>query len=131
MGYHIYQNNSEFFISADKIPEVVKAIHKIGEDEVHYSWVDSTFVKTQDIVQIFKCWRWIIYQDKETQDIVDINFDGEKYGDEEVLFKTIAPFVKDNSFIEMTGEDDARWRWVFSKGKLLEIYPRVEWDMPE
>jgi hypothetical protein len=40
----------------------------------------------------------------------------------------IAPYVEENSYIEMVGEDGDRWRWVFKNGKCEEKYPEVIWN---
>lgn len=42
-----------------------------------------------------------------------MDFTGEKYGDDTLLFKAIAPFVLKHSFIVMVGEDGAKWSWDF------------------
>lgn len=139
MGYHVEQVNSDFFVVADAIPSLIETVHMLGEKKdslsVHgafvlknnkYSWVQEDYVTSNDVVDIFRYWRWDIDMDKHGN-IVDIRFAGEKLGDDEVFFKAIAPFVKHDSFIEMVGEDNAMWRWKFSNGKLREIYPEIIW----
>jgi len=39
----------------------------------------------------------------------------------------IAPYVKEHSYIEMVGEENTMWRWVFANGKLQESYPTTTW----
>lgn len=142
MGYCIDQVEQDFFIAAKNIPDVVKAIHKLwGKDDLmggscyhnnvttyHYSWVDMSFNKKDNIKDVFDCWRWHIEADPKTKDIIKIYFDGEKLGDEYVLFCAIAPYVKSGSYIEMRGEDNDNWRWAFQDGKCMEIRPTVSWD---
>lgn len=128
MGYYMSQNDCRFFVPASNVQSMIEAIHNLdnGSD---YSWVNMSFLsKSNDIVEIFQCWRWRIELDQDTGDIVDIFFDGEKMGDDEVLLKAIAPFVKANSFIEMNGEDNAMWRWHFDGEKLIEKFPTITWD---
>ena len=125
MGYHVEQLDSGFFVAADVIPSLIETIHKLAENG-QYSWVRDNYIDSNDVTDIFRCWRWDIDMDKHGN-IVDIRFDGEKLGDDEVFFKAIAPFVQDGSFIEMRGEDNAMWRWKFSNGKLREIYPEIIW----
>ena len=125
MGYHVEQTDSQFFVAADAIPSLIETVHMLAESG-QYSWVRDNYIDSNDVADIFRCWRWNIELDKHGN-IVGIGFEGEKLGDDEVFFKAIAPFVKHDSFIEMCGEDHAMWRWKFSNGKLREIYPEVIW----
>ena len=55
----------------------------------------------------------------ENGNIFELNFAGEKLGDDEILFQAIAPFVKKDSYIEMQGECGLIWRWSFD-GKTMK-----------
>jgi hypothetical protein len=59
---------------------------------------------------------------------VRIHFEGEKIGQEDLLFEAIAPWVRDGSYIEMSGEDDAMWRWFFHAGECHEVTPTIIWE---
>jgi len=91
-----------------------------------YSWVDNPpNGKFENLQKALLEWRYDNKVDKNGNVIITY-FHGEKWGDDELLFKTIAPFVKNNSTIEVTGEDDNHWRYVFSnkqvkmeKGKVV------------
>ena len=50
----------------------------------------------------------------------EIYFDGEKLGDDAILFEAIAPYVKKGSFIEMNGEDGCIWQWQFNGKTCIE-----------
>ena len=67
---------------------------------------------------------WKIVRLKCVVDVKDemnsIYFEGEKYGDDDLIFNAIAPYVEDGSYIQMNGEDGAIWRWVFENGKCVE-----------
>ncbi len=125
MGYHAHQVDSNFFIANKDLPQVVKAIHNI--ENTDYAWVDFRYRQTDDLKQIFFYWRWNVHFDTE-QNIIDIAFDREKLGDDEVLFQAIAPFVREKSYIQMSGEDDAMWRWVFINNRMVEVYPEITWN---
>ena len=61
--------------------------------------------------------------------VTDLDFAGDKLAyDEDEMFEKIAPYVDDGSFIEMSGEDGAQWRWVFSGGKVREVKAKIIWD---
>lgn len=142
MGYCMYQSDTNFSIPATNIKRVISAIHAlasdkskmnggswtpvIGKTDSWYSWVNMNFVNTNDIKEIFNCWRWDITTDDEGN-IIDIYFDGSKLGDDAVLFEAIAPYVKDGSYIQMQGEDEALWRWCFSNGTLEEKPTTITW----
>ena len=143
MGYYADQTDCRFFVPADQVQPMLKAVQNLAhKDELmsggsyhggekvscHYSWVDMSFAHLQDIVEVFRCWRWSIERDEQTGDIVDIGFAGQKLGDDFVLFNTIAPFVKAGSFIEMRGEDNAIWRWQFNGTSCVEKSPTIVWD---
>ena len=142
MGYCMEQRGADFFISKENFPKMIKAIHALVNEpdkmgggsysggktiSKHYSWVDMSFCNITDVEKIFQCWRWNVYFD-DNNNITDISFDGEKMGDDRVLFDAIAPFVENNSFIEMRGEDTDMWRWKFVNGKCKEIGARIIWD---
>ena len=59
--------------------------------------------------------------------ITDLDFTGEKLWDHDEMFKEIAPYVEDGSYIEMHGEDGSMWRWVFKNGVCHEIDPVITW----
>ncbi len=130
MGYCIRKIDSDFFIAADELPNVLQAIRSLvmGENEgTHYSWVRNHEVfNSVSVGQAVNAFRWIIELDKD-RNIVDLYFNAEKYGDDEQLMRVIAPFVKSNSFIEILGEDGNRWRWVFDNGVLKTLNAVITW----
>jgi len=63
----------------------------------------------------------------ENGDVVSIVFVGSDTEGMKERLNSIAEYVCDGSYIEMIGEDDARWRWVFTNGTLLELAPVMLW----
>lgn len=59
--------------------------------------------------------------------ITELKFIGEKLCNDLEMFQSIAPYVKDGSYIWMMGEDGSQWRWVFRSGMCREVNARVEW----
>ena len=57
-------------------------------------------------------WRWAP-ELNDDGDIIALYFEGEKLGDDVLLWQAIAPAVADGSFLEMVGEDGCIWRWWF------------------
>ena len=60
--------------------------------------------------------------------ITSLSFYGDKLSyDEGEMFKIVAPYVEDGSYIEMHGEDGAQWRWAFSGGDCQYITAKTVW----
>lgn len=60
-----------------------------------------------------------------TRDVLGVVFAGENLGDEHELFNALAPFVEAGSFIEVEGDEGARWRWYFDGVRCHEQQARV------
>lgn len=132
MGYYMSQLDTEIFISKENFAaalEAVKGLH--GQETIddgggrHFSWVDDDFYEKESFPEILSCWHWDAELD-EAGNLVDLEFSGEKRGDDEILFNAIAPFVADNSYIRMEGEDSEKWEWLFQGGVLKNGYGREE-----
>lgn len=135
VGYCIDQIDDDFFIPSDKFDDVLKAIRSLNGQQTcesyvngvhtptHFSWVDYDFWKKDSLDETLRAWRWtpevVVGGNK---DIVGLQFDGEKLGDEDILFTAIAPFVEDGSSITVQGEDGFVWSWVFENGKVRRVY---------
>jgi hypothetical protein len=134
MGYCITQRESNFFISKENFKSVVDCIHSLakyslvnGKFQSNFSWVSNSFIEIDDIKELFNEWRWEIDFDKEGN-INSIYFLGEKLGDDNKFFASFAQFVKEESYIEMCGEDNCMWRWIFKDGKMEEKYATITWE---
>jgi hypothetical protein len=125
MGYSMQQMDQSFFIKDEHRANVIKAIIAIPPNKSGYAWVDDTFRKNTDLYTLFNKWRWDISIGNGS--IHEIYFNGEKSGDDLVLFEAIAPYVHEGSFIQMVGENGAIWRWSFKNKECTEIYPQITW----
>lgn len=123
MGYYMDQGETVFKIKKENLPAALEAIRELhGKETIHdrengFSWVDDDFYKKENIGDTLESWRWEPEFDKEGN-IVNIQFSGEKLGDEEILFRQIAKFVEHGSLITMHGEN-SDWRWVFENGQMI------------
>jgi hypothetical protein len=141
MGYYMNLKESYFHINKENKEKALEAIKKLIEhvDKLgggfvsnngirtnHYAWVDMNFVNAETLTEAMKCWRWSL--ENEEGNIVNIQFEGEKLGDDEILFEAIAPFVEKGSYIEMRGEDGTHWRWIFDGEHCKEKTGRLSWD---
>lgn len=131
MGYCMSQQENGFHIEAKDFPEALKAIQGLHGSETiadasgeHFSWVPHDFYKINDLIKIMGKWRWELEIDP-AGNAVGISFQGEKLGDDEILFKAIAPWVKKDSYIQMQGEDGSIWRWVFDGKTCVEKAAKI------
>lgn len=119
MGYCMSQRDCKFYVVNEKA--ALAAIKGLAGKETmgpgHFSWVDTReFMMADTLEEAMSAWRW------ETESYWKyILFDGEKLGDDLLLFDAIAPYVEAGSYIEMQGEDGAIWRWIFDGKTCREI----------
>ena len=117
MGYCITQGDTEFAIT-DKAGALA-AIKELANDRDYFSWVNGEEVRDAETVrEAFRAWRWEL-------DSEGLYFCGEKLGEDALLFETVAPYVKDGSYIVIRGEDGDTWKWLFEDGKFQELTGKV------
>ena len=121
MGYCMDMTESHFYIHFDKKAAALAAIKSLkGKETIrdssgaHFSWVDPKVVEqARTLEEALAEWSYEATVD-EAGSITDLDFTGEKSGDEDHLFKAIAPFVRGTSYLSFRGEDGAHWRWYFN-----------------
>jgi hypothetical protein len=144
MGYYIRTPQTSFAIRTENLPRFFDLVSMLMSDEnveengnggsyngavgkTHswYSWVNTDDVRRavldRDIRRVFECWGYDLESTIEENGVshfyLDIRGGDAKIGDEEKFFAAIAPAVEDGSFIDVIGEDDGRWRWMWENGK--------------
>jgi hypothetical protein len=128
------QRESKFFIVLDNIPKALEAIKNlVGKETIkdgggpHFSWVNE-FKDAPTLEKAMQAWRWNVER-SDKGDITEIEFIGQKLGDDFILFKAIASFIESGSYIVMLGEDGTLWRWFFENGEVREQNARsIEWE---
>lgn len=128
MGFSIRQMDSKFSIPRIHHKEALAAIKALfagGRDQRYVKSGDEDRWTT--LADALEDYSWCPKMDGD-YNIVDIDFHGEKMGAEERMFEAIAPFVQDGSYIEMTGDEGAHWRWVFTDGKMKEVNAVLPWS---
>lgn len=78
---------------------------------------------------MFEEWRYSVTRD-ETHFLVEY-FEGEKLGDDEHLWSSMASLVEPDSVIELSGEDGAHWKYSFKGNKFKETHGSVSYDDDE
>lgn len=133
MGYYMNMRGEDFYMSLEdklKAFPIVKAslLEERKTRTSPFSWVyDEEIENAQSLDDILDAFRWTPDLDAEGN-TVSICFDGDKLGEDKIVFSLIAPFVQDDSYIEMNGEEGAIWRWVFQDGKCIEKDANISFE---
>ena len=48
-------------------------------------------------------------------------------GNDYPIFKEIAPYVREKSFILFSGEGQEVWKWIFENGKCRKVVSQIIW----
>jgi hypothetical protein len=143
VGYYITQQDSKFFIPKELFGPALATIKELMQDTdsmVGGSWNEDgtsqrwfAWVSTEEVMQsetlkdALWAWRWEAFID-DNGDIADLSFQGEKSGQEAVLFEALSPHVKEGSYICMRGEDGEHWRWFFRDNRCIEQSGRIVYE---
>ena len=127
MGYCIEQRDSNFKVNKENQDKALNALKNLVNRE-ELCCITKTIVLQSTTLKeaLYEC-RYDCHLDDDGN-IDKISFIGEKMGSDDYVFNTIAPFVEDNSFIEMQGEEGELWRWIFKHGRMTEKYATINWD---
>jgi len=122
------QKGSQFYISSTDKEDALTALKDFAKTHNQLMWVDNDILMAATTLKdaLQEC-RWNVEED-DRGNIVDIYFDGEKIGNDELIFNSIAKYIRSDSYIQMLGEDGCMWRWVFYRARCKQIYPTVEWE---
>lgn len=140
MGYCMTQRDNDFRISSENARAAKKMFKEAYKNAPERrSWSDPTpqvplsWISKQEVLssntfsELMRKLRWEVEMDDE-ENVVGIEFYGEKLGDDEQLFGMLAPFVEPGCFIEMQGEDGTLWRWVFDGKSCEEKSAIISWE---
>jgi hypothetical protein len=129
MGYCVSMD-VDIHIPFDQSAACLEAINALFQEKRQhgYSWVNYPISgKFQSLDDAFKAWRYSTSIAKDGGTYVEY-FTGEKWGDDQVLYEAIAPFVADAGCdIRIRGEDGEQWGYDFREGKLIHMKAVVQW----
>lgn len=95
-------------------------------DRLWYSWVNNPQEEGfKSLEEAFDAWRYSTEMDQHDGYLRVTYFQGEKWGNDEILWTAVAPFVARGCYAVMTGEDGEIWRYLFEKGVMREQYGKV------
>jgi len=97
-----------------------------------YSWVDMDTLARHlhfgDLVAVFKDFGFTVATLHGA--IVDLEYDN-KTGNELELFKSIAPALPGNHWVQFIGEEGEHYRYVIRNHKFHEVYGEVVFEDPQ
>lgn len=114
-------------IPKEKKAEIFAAFKKLEERSKTYRWVNEGFADLGTVKALFEEWRYDCILSTKGYYLIN-SFSGEKLGDDEDLWKALAPLVLDGSYVKFSGEDHAQWKYIFKNGKLEEKHGRTVYD---
>lgn len=135
MGYCIHQRDGNVFIARENLPKVHAAIAGLMtraglQPNGAFRWVTTGAVSSARTVhEQLAEWRWEV-QYAADGSITGLWFEGEKLGDDLLLLKAMAPYVRAGSYLDMQGEDGEMWRWYFDGADCEELSAEVRFAAP-
>jgi len=128
MGYHVDMMDASFNMKKENLLPALKAVKDFIRVSAQLRWVDNyTILNASNLAEVMEEFKYELSVD-DLGNVYDIGYDSDKQGDEETIFRVIAPYVEPDSYIEMLGEDGDRWRYLFKDGVLKILQGRVVWD---
>lgn len=128
MGYCITIDLCDVMIKKSNEQKALEALKKASGKDGFGGWT-SPIDNAETLVEALDGVRYDANEEEvgdETYIVVEY-FNGEKLGEDETIFNTLAPFIEDGATIYFYGEDDNKWRYSFNNGKLTEDVAEVVW----
>lgn len=117
MGYNIYQKDSSFMISKEHFPALIAAAQKMCPHK---------FDSMSSVREVFEYFCFSVQSDV-LGNLSEIEFTGQKAGNEDKLFELVAPYVEAGSYISFVGEDNEIFQYSFNGKNCEAVYPLLIW----
>lgn len=136
MGYFINKEEGFIKIKKSNMSKVLELLSNYFEDGCQLRWCNGFNIEDMEesedcyneVLTLEDVWEDLRYEITEDDSFYFISdFLGEKYGDDDTLFKIIAPFCED-SYMQFCGEDGEHFRFVIENGKFEEKCPKLIWE---
>ena len=133
MGYVMFVIDARVRIEKRHFPQALAAIWALKGRETtglvgfqHFMWINNSddFLNAETLKDALKIWRWG-YETDDQGNIDELEFLGEKLGNEDILFEAIAPYVSTGSEIRAASEEGIVWRWRFHEGQVVKENGRI------
>lgn len=137
MGYYIDQLTSQTRIAPENVEAAFAACKaqldpeqhgggwswRNGVQTNHFAWVDSgELARASDLREYLTAWHvdWHDDDDGGLSELVAYEDWSSKAGDEELLFRVLAPFIDRGSTMTFRGEEGEHYGWLFDGRGLVE-----------
>ena len=140
MGYCIEFEECNIKISEENMKEALKVLSNKSFcwcDRFNYEEIDFDNINNNcedvnednyDSISVYDAWEQLRYDIKYEDGYWNIvDFFGEKLGDEDEIFKLIAPYCEDG-YIQFLGEDGDRFRYCIENKKYKFKVPTITWE---
>jgi len=143
MGYYISLGASNWHLPAEHEEaalQVLKDLNKPennhlkrggsytgGEKTMHwYAWMPSDY--DEHVTSVEGVLNMLGFETHRDESGTTITFYDQKQGNEDIFLNALAPFMADGSYIDWTGEDGARWRFIYEGGKMYVQEAITVWN---
>lgn len=120
----MYVDDGDFLIRCEDKQHALAAIQKITKKKLYC--VNLEYRTAGTFKEAMSCWRWSVEEDDDGN-VVCISFDGNIPGNDHLLLCAIAPFVRDQSSVELYCEDNGIWQWNFQNQAVERTYKKRGW----
>lgn len=125
MGYYVAVDSQDFAIIKQQQPAALEAVKRVKS-----YWVENEKIQEAETLEdALREWNFTVSTDSQGS-IVEFDTESQKWGQQGLLFRALAPYVQDNSYLEFVGEDHERWRYLFCNGKLFIEEGQLSWSEP-
>lgn len=135
MGYCVHLSGQKFRIPSNKVEECLNGIlnteNKWLKDAVqdakkHIKYFEHIPSNLKFIELVNEIWGFKFISNKDGE-IGKLSYELEKMHDFDGFCDAIVSCVESGSYLEFTGEDSDRWRYVFRDGSWKNVKPVVTW----
>ena len=129
MSYYMRQVNGHFIMKKEKKVQALNELKDMitkGNTEIQ-DYFTQDIMTSKSLEEVLLADGWECETDIDGN-IIDLWFKEEKINNEYEIFNLLAPYVEEECFIEMIGEDDSRWRWVFNGEICMEKNATIVWE---
>ena len=129
----IYFNSTEadLFIPESNFNAATLALKKAIEDEMIGEWIDrEPALVANNFETIMDAVGYSMFDgtdDNGEYGCTDLWLNRSNLGDDEEIFRTLAPFMKDGSYIQFRDEYGDEWRYCSENGQLKILECKKEW----
>ena len=133
MGYHVSSGEITASISVENANKFVNEFlnhfqNKVAGKKHIQQWEKEVIeiCKEHDFIGLLWMYEFGVTKHQALELYIIEEFIGEQCDDTSIL-QLLAPYMNDG-YIEMHGEDNKIWRWVFENGEFSTKHPKIVWE---